>query len=361
MQEFTPQRPHILKDNVRPFAVRAKLSAAEILDGMKEISFQARNLGIAFEIWQNALKERATIFLGLAGAMIPAGLRDVIVTMIKHRLIDCVVSTGANLFHDLHEILGFCHYKGSDSANDTWLRESKVDRIYDVYGSEDEFTESDRVIANFALTLENRPYTTREFFHLFGRYLTPVAKSEGIITVAARAGVPIYCPAIGDSSYGIALGCGMVKGLPQVIFDTVEDVKETARIVIASGCTGVIFIGGGTPKNFTQQTEVTANMMGFKVEGHRYCIQITTDAPHWGGLSGCTFRESQSWGKIHHRAEMISVYCDATIALPLLVAGLVERQAGSFRKRLPIFAQDRRLVISFEEIGSPEERVPVHA
>jgi deoxyhypusine synthase len=163
-------------------------------------------------------------------------------------------------------------------------------------------------------------------------------KDEGIVTAAARHGVPIYVPAIGDSSYGIAIGSGLNPKAGDFLFHPMKDVRETALIAAQAPCTGIVFVGGGTPKNFTQQTIVTAEYMGIKRPGHKYCIQLTTDAPHWGGLSGCTFEESQSWGKIHFEADKVTVYSDATIALPLLVAGLAEVRAPSFRKRIPRFS-----------------------
>lgn len=341
---------NFLKEKVKPFEIEKDTTITSILEQMKDISFQARSLGIAFEIYKNALKNTGTIFFGLAGAMVPAGLRKVIVYMIKNRLIDCIVSTGANLFHDVHECLGKFHYKGSPHIDDVKLRTQKIDRIYDVFASEDEFEYTDKMIANFTSGLDKRPYTTREFFYLMGKHFRGQSKEEGIVTSAAKAGIPIYCPAIGDSSFGIALACGINKKAKKFIFNVIKDVEETALIVAKSPSTSVVFIGGGTPKNFIQQTEATAYMMGFNVEGHKYCIQITTDAPHWGGLSGCTFEESQSWGKIHHKAEKITVYCDGTVALPILVSGLAEIDAKSLRKSIPVFTQGQDIEIKFKRI-----------
>lgn len=158
--------------------------------------------------------------------------------------------------------------------------------------------------------------------------------------------MPVYCPAIGDSSIGIAVAFGRHKGDNNLNFDVVEDVLETARIVIRSENTGVIYLGGGTPKNFIQQTEVTASIMGEDVPGHKYAIQIITDPPHWGGLSGCTFAEAQSWGKVAADATAVTVYCDATIALPIVVAALEEeKEALSDKRTAPRFTMSRQLGI----------------
>jgi deoxyhypusine synthase len=335
----------IFKHPVIPFRPR-KMSVAEYLDSCKDISFQARSLGIAFQVWKNALKDNTTIFLGLSGAMTPAGLRELVVYLIEKRLIDVLVTTGANVFHDIHETLGGKHYKVSTAMDDKILRKHYIDRMYDVAGSEKDYSVADKIIADFTATLPKRPHTTREWFHRFGRHLATMQKAEGIVTAATKHGVPIYAPAIGDSSYGIALASGINKGSLDFLFHPVKDVRETGLIAAKAPCTGIIFVGGGTPKNFTQQTMVTAEYMGMPRPGHKYCIQLTTDAPHWGGLSGCTFEESQSWGKIHFEADKVAVYGDATISLPLLAAGLAETKAHAFRKKIPKFTFGEDLEIS---------------
>jgi len=325
---------------VDPFRVDGSLNARQLLERMAKTSFQGRNLGTAFSIWKQMVEDRAYIFFGLAGAMVPAGMRKVIVFLLQNGLIDCLVSTGANLFHDCHEILGRKHFQGSAAADDEELRSHQVDRIYDTFASDLEFQQTDRFISEFAAGLPGEnPYTTREFLRLLGERLSEESDEEGILTAAARAKVPVYCPAIGDSSIAIAiaLAVGDPDQPPAVQFDVVADVRETADLAAAASSTGVIYVGGGTPKNFIQQTEVTAALRGDEVSGHRYAVQITADAPHWGGLSGCTFSEAQSWGKISSGARKVSVHCDATIALPLLASALAdwlgERATGAQRNR----------------------------
>ncbi len=335
----------LFRHPVVPFEV-GSLSVAEYLGQCRDISFQARSLGQAFEIWRKALRDDTTIFMGLAGAMTPAGLRKVIVYLIENRLIDVLVTTGANVFHDIHETLGRRHFKCHPQTDDKALRKQNIDRIYDTLGDEMEYGVADRIIADFAAGLPHRPYTTREWFHLFGRHLDGMKKREGIITAAARHGVAVYSPAIGDSSYGIAIASGLNAESKDFLFHPIKDVYETSLMAAEAPRTGIVFVGGGSPKNFTQQTMVTTEYMGMKRDGHTYCVQITTDAPHWGGLSGCTFEESQSWGKIHFEADKVAVYCDATIALPLLVSGLAEVGAPSFRKTMPQFTFGENLEIS---------------
>jgi len=320
-----------LSKPVKPFQVDASLKAQDILERMAETSFQGRNLGMAFHIWKRMVEDEAFIFFGLAGAMVPAGMRRVIVFLLQNSLIDCLVSTGANLFHDCHETLGRKHFQGSAVVDDDELRAHQVDRIYDTFASDLEFQQTDRFISDFAGGLpQDHPYTTRQFLFLLGQQLSRKSDEDGILTAAAKAEVPVYCPAIGDSSIAIALAVG---GSTPAQFDIVADVRETADLAARAASTGVIYVGGGTPKNFIQQTEVTAALRGDAVSGHQYAVQITADAPHWGGLSGCTFAEAQSWGKISAGARKISVHCDATIALPLLASALADWLEGRSAKK----------------------------
>jgi deoxyhypusine synthase len=301
---------------------------------MAGTSFQARNLAQGTEIWSRMLKGERTIFLGLAGAMIPAGMRRVMTYLIENRLIDCLVSTGANLVHDLHETLGRPHLQGDSEADDRKLADSDIYRIYDTFLKEKEFDKTENFIIDFSTTLDqDRAYTTREFLHLLGQTLLQQCKEDGVITAAASAGVPIYCPAIVDSVYGTALADARVKGKSSVVFDTVKDLVELIHIACESRSTGIIFIGGGTPKNFIQQVELCGDLFGKKLKGHEYAIQITTDAPQWGGLSGCTFDEARSWGKVRPDASTVTIYSDATIALPVIVSALAEGSAKLIKNR----------------------------
>ncbi len=318
-------KKEFLKEPTKPFEVDHSDSIYDVLKKMEKISFQGRALALALNIWEKMLLDEVIIFFGLAGAMVPAGMRKIIAYLIKERLIDCLVSTGANLFHDIHEIRGKYHYLGNPNVDDALLRKHKIDRIYDTLASEEEFIETD----NFIIALcekfdQKRFYSTREFLYLLGKELSQFPE-EGILNTAYKYNLPIYCPAIGDSSIGIALTEGKRKGRVDIKFDVLKDVYETAYLASLKK-SGVIYIGGGVPKNFIQQTEVTAPFLGFKTSGHSYAIQFTMDAPHWGGLSGCTFSEAQSWGKIALSAKMITCYCDATIALPIIVSALAQKK-----------------------------------
>ncbi|PYV28276.1 MAG: deoxyhypusine synthase [Acidobacteria bacterium] len=338
----------ILSAPTEPLTIDRRKNVAALLEKMRGISFQGRNLAIAYQIWRRMLGDRVMIMMGMSGAMVPAGMRRLVVYMIKNRLIDCLTSTGANFFHDIHETLGRFHFQCSPEIDDVLLQKNLIDRMYDTLADEEEFREADAMIGQFAATLDqSRPYTTREFLNLLGKELSGRAKDDGIVTAAYKAGVPLYCPAVGDSSIGIGIAENRFLGKNRFTFDVVGDVLETARLAAESPETGVIYFGGGTPKNFVNQTEVTATFMRASHHGHKYALQVVTDAPHWGGLSGCTFAESQSWGKIAHDASIVDVHCDSTIAMPLLVTALSEDTALIRQRKKPVFEMGQELRFTF--------------
>ncbi|HEU4758789.1 MAG TPA: deoxyhypusine synthase family protein, partial [Dehalococcoidia bacterium] len=248
---------------IAPFPLTAEASAAQIVERMAATAFQARNLGQAARVWEAMLRDRVTVFFGLAGAMVPAGMRHVLVYLIQNRLIDVLVSTGANLYHDVYETLGFPHAQGEPDGDDVRLAHLRVVRFFDVLAPEHEFSIGERFCTEFSLTLDDdRPYTTREYFHLLGNALAAVAKEEGLLTAAARAGVPIYCPALGDSVHGLAVAEGRLRTGRRVTFDIIGDLLEMAHLSLTAEKTGVIYIGGGTPKNYIQQCGVAGYLFG---------------------------------------------------------------------------------------------------
>ncbi|AEH60939.1 deoxyhypusine synthase [Methanosalsum zhilinae DSM 4017] len=313
-------------------------SIGELIDAMTHTGFQGRKLAESVHAWNNMLHEKnLTIFMGLTGAMVPAGMRKIILYLIENRLIDCLVSTGANIFHDCHEALGMKHYVGSHKADDRVLFENGIDRIYDVFAIEKEFRDTDNLIADFVQKLDDRPYSSREFIYLLGKEIEQLGGNEDSIIVSAyRNNIPIFIPALCDSSIGIGLAIARRENCNLKIIDQIKDVDEITQIVEKSEKTGVIYIGGGVPKNFIQQTEIVSSIMGIEGGGHDYAIQYTTDVPHWGGLSGCTFDEAVSWGKISTSAKKVQVFVDATIALPIVSHALFEK-TKYLKRTYPIF------------------------
>ena len=343
-------KEEILSAPTDPFLIDGDSSASHILEKMAKTGFQGRQLGRAFEVWKAMIADpECTILMGLSGAMVPAGMRRLVRFMIENRLIDVLTSTGANFFHDIHETKGFFHYQGSSDMDDENLGDHMVDRMYDVLADEVRFREHDLWIGSFASRLDqSRAYTTREFLYLLGKEIGADADEDGIVSGAAKAGVPLFCPAIGDSSIGIGVAESRHRGENRLMFDIMGDVLEITNLVADSRATGVIYFGGGTPKNYVQQTEVVAILMNKNKTGHRYGVQVVTDAPHWGGLSGCTFEESQSWGKLAKGAQMVNCYCDSTIAMPLLVSAMAEQTELIKARKAPKFDMGTSLKIQFQ-------------
>ena len=339
------KKSRFLQTPIEPFAVEAGLTADQILARMERISFQGRNLATAHRIWQRMLQDDVTIFLGMAGALSAGGLRLIVAHLILNRYVDCLVSTGANLYHDLHETRGQRHYVGSPHADDAALADDRIDRVYDTYASEEEFISNDNWIAEFATTLETRPYTTREFLHLLGGHLWKTTGRDGILTAAYRANVPIFCPAIADSSIGMGLSQARQKKAGTGHIDIIGDIVESANLVIRRPRTASVVLGGGTPKNFINQASVQAEFYSDEVSGHRYALQIVTDVPHFGGASGSSLEEAQSWGKLATDSARVSVQADATIALPLLASALAATAPPLLAaRRMPVFTLAGRVM-----------------
>ena len=354
-------RDALLQRPVQPFEIRPGDTASDLLRKLSETAFQGRNLGRAAAVWDQMLSSRTTIIFSLSGALIPAGMRKLLTYLIEHRYIDCLVSTGAQLFHDLNESLGHPHYQGHPEMDDTALREHRVVRMYDVLADDMGQDTAERFVKEFSEGLDDRPYTTREFIYLLGRAAAGSVKESGVVTTAAARGVPVFCPALGDSILGTALAWARYEGKSQLQIDIVRDVLETSDVVDQTekqgGRTGLIILGGGTPRNYAQQSATLGYMAGEGLwyKTHLYAIQITTDQPHWGGLSGATFDESKSWGKFDlEHAQTVHVYCEATIALPLLATAVAERnQQGIGRRSRPVFQMGREFGLSWEGPSEP--------
>src|SRR6187455_3606488 len=330
------RKSRFLRKPVEPFTVAPDLTADAVLTKMERISFQGRNLGTARRIWEKMLGSDATIFLGTAGALSAGGMRLIIAHLIEHRYIDVLVSTGANLYHDLHETRGKRHFIGSPTLDDAALAAERIDRVYDTLASEDEFCKNDEWIASFVLKLERRPYTSREFLYHLGEHLWNETGHRGILTAAYQAKVPIFCPAIADSSIGMGLSQARHKDQTAGFVDVIGDIIESANVVIRRPSTATIVLGGGTPKNFINQASVQAEFFDDRIGGHRYALQIVTDVPHFGGASGSSLEEARSWGKLATDAEQVTVHADATIALPLLVSALAASARDVLAARKPI-------------------------
>lgn len=331
----------------------SKKSISQLLSAMAETGFQGRKLGEVVDVWAKMIADkRATILLGYAGSLSTTGQWKIINWLIENRYIDILVSTGANISEDIVEAMGYAYWKGTHVVDDAQLLKTDINRYYDVYGLETDYMEMTELIAEFYVKnlKPDTPYSSREILYLFGQWLWKKG-IKSIVATAAKFGVPVFCPAIVDSPYGDAGLIAKSQGFNLVI-DNMQDYREFMSCGEKIKETAVIYIGGGVPKDFIQLLAVTADLMyearaipgrkakifrakrGNKKElvetyyPHKYAIQITTDSPQWGGLSGCTFEEATSWGKEQAGNPNVQVYCDATIALPLVTHALAERIKG---------------------------------
>ena len=307
-------------------------------------SYQGRELGRALHVFDRMLETKTVIVLALAGAMVPAGMRSLITDLLEQRLIDGIVTTGANAIHDIVECMGQPHFAIDPLAvDDSKLGELKLNRVYDTIMPEEGFVNAEHLLLDLFEELDtSRAHNSRELLHALGRRLIERGVGAGMVTTAARLGLPIYCPAIADSELGIDLLYGRLQRGHRLVIDTIGDIGESSEVVwqshLAGAEVGIITIGGGTPRNFIQQTAPCLDCMGRPYPGHKFAIGITTDVPYWGGLSGSTFEEAESWRKYNH-PEHATVRADATIVFPMLcMAAYARLQAGQARPALPRFS-----------------------
>jgi len=327
------RKSKFLHQPIQPLNLKETKSLLDLVQAFQHTSFQSRNVFKCFDVYQKMLEDPACIiFMGLSGAMIPGGMRRVIHDMIEMKLVDVIVSTGANIFHDLFESFGYRHYVGSEGDDDNALRKHRIVRVYDALMDDHEINQVIHLLSKVPEALEEKVVSSRQYLEVLGKGL----KDEGsILKTASRCGVPIFVPALSDSSIGIGLTfLHLQKKAPseRLLIDQIQDSFEIAQLKKMASVTGAIYIGGGVPKNYIQQLGPVSELLFQKESGHRYAFQITTDDPKWGGLSGCTFEEAKSWGKIERASSYSAIYMDATVALPLLVGAILQK-GKVYRKR----------------------------
>lgn len=315
-------RASILRRTVEHFDIK-KIDTRPVVDAMDHMSFSARDLARATNIYNAMLADKdCTIVLAIAGSTSAAGCMQIYVDMVKNKMVDAVVATCATVVDmDFFEALGYRHYQGSSLVDDQKLCQLEVDRIYDTYIDERELTSCDKTIQSIADTLKPGIYSSREFIHEMGRYLTVHAKKkDSLVQAAYENNVPIFCPAFSDGSAGYGLVWHQVEHSENhVSIDSVKDFRELTQLKIASKESAVFIIGGGTPKNFIQDTVSCAKGMGKNVPMHKYAIQLTVADVRDGACSSSTLKEASSWGKVNTENEQM-VYGEATTILPLMAS-----------------------------------------
>jgi deoxyhypusine synthase len=333
---------------ILPHRVQPNITVAELID----TQFQAYNsarLQEAARLYAEEMlapEKDVTIGLTMAGALTPAGLGGCILTLMEYGFVDFIISTGANLYHDMHYALAMSMHRGDFRLDDTLLQQEGVIRIYDILFEDKVLLDTDAFVRESLKSLPNRPISTSELhYHLGTQLLKAGVKPEySVLAQAAAWNVPIYTSSPGDSSIGMNVARNALDG-SLLTLDPLADVNETTAIVHHATRNGVIILGGGSPKNFYLQTQPQLwEVLGIQKGGHDYFIQITADAPHWGGLSGATPSEAVSWGKIKpdQLNSTVVIYGDSTIALPLLTAYVVTRSQP--RPRKDLFAKREELL-----------------
>jgi deoxyhypusine synthase len=330
-----PRASKYLTAPIRPVNVDRDRSVAGLLEKMEGAGLGGRQLAEAHRIWLDMLGDNTTIVVACSGALIPAGMRRLLAYVIKNRFVDVLVCSGPMLFHDLHETLGRQHYQAHPSMTDAELEASQIGRMWDVLASEEEYREADEWVGGFTNQLDQtRSYSTREFLHLLGRELAEIATDDGVMTSSYKARVPLFCPTISDSGITAGIAGARFEKKNQFCFDLAQDVLDIMQIGARSRTTGVINIGGGTSRSFVQQMEVASNIIKTTPRGHRYAIQISTEAPHPGGRTSPNMGDdSLVFGKLQRGATTAYVNCDATIALPILITSLSQTAAKYLKGR----------------------------
>jgi len=342
----------LLSQKIAPSPMPASISVVDLIDGYFTAYNSARLREICHLLSREVIQPGVTVGLSLSGAMTPAGFGvSVLAPLMRHGFVDWIISTGANLYHDMHYGLGLELYSSSPFLDDVKLRQEGRIRIYDIVFDYDVLLETDAFLREL---LKAEPFqkrmSTAEFHYLLGKYVSEVEKQVGVknsclLATAYECGVPIYTSSPGDSSIGMNIAAIALEG-SQLVLDPSLDVNETAAIAYAARDSGIpdvegrsaaLIIGGGSPKNFLLQTQPQLHeVLGLEERGHDYFIQVTDARPDTGGLSGATPSEAVSWGKVDpdKLPNTIVCYTDSTIALPIMTAYVIDQCEARPLKRL---------------------------
>ncbi len=298
-----------LKKPIEHVRIKKDMKVSELANSFSGCAFGAGRLFEAVEIYREMISDKeCTKFFGLAGAMVPSGMRQIISDLIRDRQIDVLVTTGANLVHDIIEALGLKHYKGNEAADDVFLKHESINRIYDVFLPEEHFTKFEEKMQEIFREVPERLSITELLSHIGSK----LEDENSILKSAYDMKVPVYCPAVQDSIIG--LQAWLYKQTKKLNVDVFEDMRGLIDKCYEAKRAGVLIVGGGVPKNFILQAMLVTP------KGFDYAIQLTMDRPETGGLSGATLDEARSWGKVGENARCVTVYSDATITLPIMVA-----------------------------------------
>lgn len=308
-----------------------------LVESMAHLAYSSRDLHRASEIYDRMLRDRdCAVILTLAGSLVSAGMKKIFVDLVRHNMVDAVVSTGANIIdQDYFEALGFKHYIANEELKsglyDNELRDHAIDRIYDTLIDEEELRVCDETTKQVFDELEPRAYSSRELINALAEHLErnggPKCE-DSLVYECYKKNVPIFVPAFSDCSagFGLVAHAAQRREGSRTVWDGGKDFYELTQLKMKSADTGLLMLGGGVPKNFTQDIVVAAEVLGMDAPMHKYAVQITVADVRDGALSSSTLKEASSWGKVSTSFEQM-VYAEATLALPLL-AGYAYHKGG---------------------------------
>lgn len=335
------QHKYLCRPRISPQVIKKGMNLKDLVNEYSRSgAFNAGRLSEACKLYCHMIDENTTVGLTLSGAMTPTGMGGILITLIENGFVDFIISTGANLYHDLHFALNLPIHQGDFRVDDRELYEAGIERIYDIFITDELLLKTDKFIQDVALRFAaDKNISTADFHYILGKAVLEETPSPhlSLVAQAARLNVPIFVSSPGDSSIGMNLSYLKLRGKKGITVDTDLDVLQSTAIVFNSEKNGVVSIGGGSPKNFYMQTQPTlAQILNINKGGHDYFIQITTDAPQWGGLSGATPSEAISWGKIRGEElkNHVVVYSDATIAMPILAGYVLNERKPRKKKHL---------------------------
>jgi deoxyhypusine synthase len=336
--EERKRKAALTTEPVQAASIARDTSIADLVEQMAGMSIQARNIGQCAQVVERMLTAptRQTTLLGLAGPLIAAGLRNVIRDMIAAGMVDVVVSTGAIIYQDIYQARGFQHFQGATTADDGELRDLYLDRIYDTYVDEEAFWATDLWCGKLADDMPRGPMSSRQYLERLADHLEDEAS---ILATCRKYGVPVFCPALNDSSIGIGLTDHhhrMVRaGETPISIDSIQDNYELTQIVVQSPATSAMYIAGGVPKNYINDSVVMSYIFG-QDRGHDFAMQCTTAVTADGGLSSSTLGEAQSWGKVKKDASIAMAWVEPSVALPLIAGYALQRGLAKDRPRLAL-------------------------
>jgi deoxyhypusine synthase len=325
------ERKDYLRNPVKHIKINSPLTVDQLMQQFKNSgSLGAGRLAAACDIYEKMLRDKdCTVFLALSGAVIPAGMRTVIVDLVRKRLVDVIVTTGACMVHDAIEAVGGHHYRANWSVNDGELYKYHLFRIYDILVPEEDYVRLDfklsEIYDSIACEFEGESLASNEFSREIGKRLTD---ENSILRAAYEENVPIFIPAVRDSEFGFIhwLHASQEKPKPVLHLDAFKDVPTICGICAKSPKNGMIVIGGGVPRNTIQSSALASK------KGLDYAIVITLDRPETGGLSGSTLEETVSWGKMKGEGDRVMVIGEALMVFPFIVASVTERLGEDFKR-----------------------------